>query len=308
VVYLQAREVCEGDDFDVFYDPELTLRHRPKFGADRGRVTHVYCVAKLTSGDRLIEVLTAEEVEGIHQRSEGAIAAKKWNKAESGPWATDWLEMGKKTALRRMCKRLPRSTSPATAAAFAQLAEAIEQDNRQYTEATAIEPPKPQNGSGYAKGQYASPEQTQAYLDGLKAWIAVKNAAWADGWTDRETGEVREGIKDLLNVHQCDGHLLKFCVETGKLDAAIVPEEAKVRQLGRYVAIVYHRSTADRKAIGKEMEAYAAVQVQRATEAYYCKHPELAEPEDAPRGPTVGPEDDSQDQDGDPDVEMPEGY
>lgn len=151
-------------------------------------------------------------------------------------------------------------------------------------------PEPPKNDSGYGRGQYASPEQTAAYLDALKGWIAKKNAAWLDYWTHPDTREIeidREGataaMKEPLNIHQADGHLLKWCVETGLLDPSIVPEEAKARQLGRYVAIVYHRNKEDQRALGKEMEAYAELQFKRQTEAIGRKFPDLASADQEPR-------------------------
>lgn len=149
-------------------------------------------------------------------------------------------------------------------------------------QAALDKPAFPQNNSGHGRGQYASPEQIRAYLDALDGWLAKKNAAWVDAWQDKETGFSDLADRDLphwcvtpLNIHQCDGHLLKWCVETGRLDRSIVPEEAKVRQLGAYVAIVYHRSKDERIAVGREMERYAEEQCRRAKEAIYRKHPDL---------------------------------
>jgi len=145
---------------------------------------------------------------------------------------------------------------------------------------------RPQNNSGHASGQYASPEQREKYLEGLRGWIATQNAAWVDSWQNA-TGACTLDGRDLpkacvepMNIHQVDSHLLKWCVETGRLDQRIVPEDTKVRQLGQYVAIVYFRDKREQQAIGQEMKRYAKEQFERRREDVYRKCPDLMAPED----------------------------
>lgn len=114
VAYIQARVVHEADSFGYRYTPDLAFEHTPYIGGDPGQITHVYCMAKLSSGDFMVEVMTRDEVEGIRRRSESA---------ERGPWVSDWAEMARKTVLKRLCKRLPRSV---------ELASAIDSDNEEY--------------------------------------------------------------------------------------------------------------------------------------------------------------------------------
>ncbi len=143
-------------------------------------------------------------------------------------------------------------------------------------------PVRPQNESGHKTGQYASPEQVAAYLDALRPFVEAKNQAWLDHWTDGG-GELPASVKrDPLNLWQADNHLLKWCVQTGRLDEA-TPEQGKARQVGAYCAIVYHRDKASRRALTQEMARYADEQLTRADEAIRAKHPELfgGEVEDA---------------------------
>jgi hypothetical protein len=135
-------------------------------------------------------------------------------------------------------------------------------------------PAPPRNNSGHGRGQYASPEKIASYKQALEGFIARSNAEWADLWSSRCNGEVPKGIKEV-NVWQADGHLLKWAVETGRLDGGIVPEEAKTRQLAAYVAIVYHRSKSDQKALGEELRRYLDEQHSRQAEAVYRERPEL---------------------------------
>ena len=114
IAYIHSRLVHQQDVFRVNFTPDLEFVHSPAFGGNRGPVTHIYAVAKLRSGEHIIEVMTADEVEAVRKRSRAG---------KSGPWVTDWNEMARKTVLKRLTKALPRST---------ELARAIEADDRQY--------------------------------------------------------------------------------------------------------------------------------------------------------------------------------
>ncbi len=135
--------------------------------------------------------------------------------------------------------------------------------------------PKPDNGSGYGHGMYASPADTDVYLRALDGWLAKRNAAWLDRWQGRN-GTTPDGVRDFLNRWQADNHLVKWAVETGRLDSVTMPEQ-KARQVGRHTAILYHRET-ERAALVRELNRYGREQWDRATEAVLKKHPELIEP------------------------------
>jgi recombination protein RecT len=111
VLDIDADVVCEGDAFRYGRNPLPFLEHEPTLD-ERGDVTHVYAVAVLPGGIVKYAVLEAGEVDSIRRRSRSG---------SSGPWASDWREMAKKTAIRRLCKLLPMSS---------ELAAAIEHDNR----------------------------------------------------------------------------------------------------------------------------------------------------------------------------------
>jgi recombination protein RecT len=122
--------VREGDAFLCRWTPDLEFLHEPVHGARGGAITHVYSYAKLKNGERLVEVMDADEIEAFHQRSEGYRTAQAKGWAETGPWVTDWPEMARKTVLKRHCKSLPRSL---------ELAAAIEADDEPYRRAEAID-------------------------------------------------------------------------------------------------------------------------------------------------------------------------
>lgn len=90
----------------------------------RGAFVGVYCVAKTVDGDYLTTSMTAEEVEGIRDRSEGW---KAWIKDKKVcPWVTDFNEQAKKTVIRRSFKTWPRTDERR----MAMLANAVELSNQ----------------------------------------------------------------------------------------------------------------------------------------------------------------------------------
>jgi hypothetical protein len=144
-------------------------------------------------------------------------------------------------------------------------------------------PPRPvNNNSGHGKGMYASPEQIKKFDDWIAKGCEVNNAEWQDYWHEKATAAFEEGLEvpakipDAINPWQAKAHLLKWAIETERLDPSIVPEDAKTRQNSQYVAIVFHRSLEDKGAIKAEMTSYIGRQKQLKSDVIYRKHPELA--------------------------------
>jgi recombinational DNA repair protein RecT len=115
VAAIRAETVCENDGFDW---ENGTITHRIDWRKSRGEVQAVYAEAKLASGETQTAVMTLDEVNGIRDRSQGYTYAR--NNKKSHPWITDWGEMAKKTALRRLIKLLPLSV---------EIADAVERDD-----------------------------------------------------------------------------------------------------------------------------------------------------------------------------------
>jgi recombination protein RecT len=98
VSYLHADVVCENDEFE--FDKGEILHHKVNFRVERGKVYAVYALAKFKDGTEKAEVMHLDEVNAIRDRSKAK---------NSGPWVTDYSEMCKKTALRRLSKWLELS-------------------------------------------------------------------------------------------------------------------------------------------------------------------------------------------------------
>jgi recombination protein RecT len=118
VVGLRAETVCEFDEF-FWINGEIT--HKVDWRRPRGEVQAVYAEAKMKDGETQTAVMTREEVEEIRKRSRAG---------NNGPWVSDWSEMAKKTAVRRLSKMLPLSS---------EVAQNIAADDNQFAPEDRIE-------------------------------------------------------------------------------------------------------------------------------------------------------------------------
>jgi recombination protein RecT len=109
-----AEAVYAGDVFRVVMGTEPRIIHEPDFTVERGTyeaMTHVYAVAKLSSGETQYAVMTKAEIEAHKTRySRGASSS-------DSPWKDPLgaVEMAKKTVVLRLGKMLPLSAEVARA-------------------------------------------------------------------------------------------------------------------------------------------------------------------------------------------------
>lgn len=115
IVSIAAHEVRENDHFEYEYGLDEKLVHRPCLTGDRGAVTAFYAVAKLVGGGYAFEVMSRSDVEAIRNESQGWKTAVRFKKEAQSPWGAHFVEMGRKTVLRRLFKFLPVSIELATA-------------------------------------------------------------------------------------------------------------------------------------------------------------------------------------------------
>lgn len=97
------RVVYEGDFFEYEYGLEEKMRHVPGDDPENQtweKLTHVYCVAVMKDGSKAFVVLPRKAIMSIRGRS----AARS-----QSPWNSDPIPMAQKTAVRHLCKYLPKS-------------------------------------------------------------------------------------------------------------------------------------------------------------------------------------------------------
>lgn len=122
-----AEVVYENDVFKTsIVLGEKQLVHEMAYGSERGKPRLFYSCAKI-NGTFDYEVMTLAEVEAIRNRSRAG---------KSGPWVTDFLEMGKKTVIRRHSKRW--DITPELAAALAADDDQVEQEGDRFSRAKTV--------------------------------------------------------------------------------------------------------------------------------------------------------------------------
>jgi len=101
VIWSQCKVVYKKDNYlnrGVSVEPEHSYA---AFG-DRGDIAGVYCIVKLADGDFLTHEMDIDSVYAIRNRS------MAWKTKKAGPWATDEVEMIKKTCVKQASKYWPK--------------------------------------------------------------------------------------------------------------------------------------------------------------------------------------------------------
>lgn len=110
VAVIEARIVHRRDKFLLQQGTDAKIEHSPYIGdAEPGAMVGVYALCKMRDGVTQFEFLTKAQVDSVRKRSKSGL---------DGPWVTDFEEMAKKTAIRRLWKVLPVSVEKAMAKAI----------------------------------------------------------------------------------------------------------------------------------------------------------------------------------------------
>ena len=112
IISIAAHEVCQNDEFHFSYGLDEKLIHKPAL-TGRGEPIAFYAVAKLVGGGYAFEVMGRDQIEEIRDASQNYKFAREKGKTV---WGQHFVEMGRKTVLRRLFKYLPVSIELATAA------------------------------------------------------------------------------------------------------------------------------------------------------------------------------------------------
>jgi recombination protein RecT len=114
VATIYAHEVHEHDVVECDLGVEKRLVHKPVLFGERGKVIGYYAVIKYRDGSSDFEPMTLAQVHWARGRSDHWCAFKA-GKIATTAWATDEEEMGKKTVIKRLLKRVPQSPDLASA-------------------------------------------------------------------------------------------------------------------------------------------------------------------------------------------------
>lgn len=153
---IHADVVRRGDAFA--YNMGEVVMHTPWFlrpeedrPEEAGEIFAVYCRVQLADGVSKTEVLSLDEVEGIRKRSKAK---------DRGPWVTDYIEMAKKTAFRRITKWIPLS---------AELRDAMDRDDDRFEDLVQVRQPSQQAGMAGLKSQLGEMLERQAEPEAIES-------------------------------------------------------------------------------------------------------------------------------------------
>ena len=218
IAKLHADVVCENDEFE-FNLGEVKC-HKIDFRKPRGEVYAAYALAQTKTGEGFACVLSNDEVDSVRNRSRAGT---------SGPWASDYNEMAKKTAFRRLSKWLPLS---------AEFRDAQERDDeeiepRDVTPRAESSPlfknlaaPSPQTAAspattyGDGASQASQNEAAESLLidaepvslvDQIKAKLAASGLKWSDVLTKLQSSGI--GGEDFTALELTDDDTLKSALE-----------------------------------------------------------------------------------------------
>lgn len=176
IAKLHADIVCENDAFE--YSMGEVTQHKIDWKQPRGEMYAAYAMAQTKTGEKFFAVMSKDEIEAIRKRSRAGT---------SGPWVTDYNEMAKKTAFRRLAKWLPLS---------AEFRDAIDKDDEELPQRDVTPTVKPASQS-----KLFAPKETQPALVEVPAeslaqqvrskcetagitWATVNRIAMDNGFAD----------------------------------------------------------------------------------------------------------------------------
>lgn len=157
-----AKEVCQNDDFAIAWHMEVPFHHTQAL-SNRGAVIGFWAMARFKDGGFHFDYMSVEEVNAIRDASQGFKASP-----DKSPWTTHYVEMGKKTAIRRIAKYLPMSVQREAA-----MADAVESGKN-------VE---------IVDGDYEIVPEAKPEIDAL---AELDNKAQKEAPFDPETGEILE--------------------------------------------------------------------------------------------------------------------
>lgn len=103
--YVVYEEEINQGLFHYYAGDEERIEHTPILTGTRGRPAVVYTIVRMKDGSKSRELMTAEEILRIAKRSPKNVDRETGQL--KGIWKSDFIEMAKKTVIRRHAKKLP---------------------------------------------------------------------------------------------------------------------------------------------------------------------------------------------------------
>lgn len=217
---IQAQVVYEKDSFDFAYGDTPHLTHKPSSDDNPGAIVAFYAIAWLKNGRKPFEVMRKRDVDAIRARSRAG---------QNGPWVTDYVEMGRKTVIRRLVKSLPTSIFPPEAHE-----ELDREDERDYRAPSGRPAPQEELFADAMDAEFeneaeaeasppAPPATPAASLDEYRAEIVVLHSALIEATDDMSAGDAAfaDAGLEVGNIGECND-LSKLVQVKNALKAAML--------------------------------------------------------------------------------------
>lgn len=165
---IQCFPVFKGDSFDYALGLSPDVKHKPSGNRNPDELTHVYAYARM-GGETLVDIMTRDEVEAVRSRSKAA---------KNGPWITDYVEMARKSVIRRLCKYLPMNEDLSELALLEERAdEGKPQENWRMFDGYDMPAHQPERVKDMADAQ-AADENAMRQGEERKKVVEALNQAW----------------------------------------------------------------------------------------------------------------------------------
>lgn len=190
---IETHVVFREDKFDCAFGLDPRLLHEPSWKGSREDkdALVVYGIVRMKDGGVHTDVMSMDEVRKIRNRSQA------WKfKPNSGPWHDDFLEMARKTVVRRICKMLSLS---------AEVRELERQDLDNAVEGSVVRPdvpmpalPLPQQPEDDIASQMAAAKRDEPEDAEHEAYDATTGEVREPGSEEQQAAEPEAGTVDHL--------------------------------------------------------------------------------------------------------------
>lgn len=139
------------------------------------------------------------------------------------------------------------------------------------------------NGSEHGRGTYASPADTEKWLNRAKNFLNERNQRWLDHWSMVFRGDIPKDVApEVCRIFQLDNHLVKWAIRVGHLAEGSTDEHGlREHQLGKLTALLFlKRGKKVQAALIEEAKKYVEEQERILLQKIEKNHPELNEDTD----------------------------